>query len=75
MRRYTVGEAVSLVVNRNLTSTGLRSAPTDDPTTFTLADVGAIAADAWELGATELCVQGLSRPPRTPRAISTSPAR
>ena len=59
VRRYTVGEAVTLVVNRNLTSTGLRAAPTDDPATFTLDDVRAIAADAWDLGATELCVQGL----------------
>jgi FO synthase len=59
VRRYTVGEAVTLVVNRNLTSSGLRPAPTDDPTTFTLDDVAAIAADAWDLGATELCVQGL----------------
>ncbi|WP_318247023.1 7,8-didemethyl-8-hydroxy-5-deazariboflavin synthase CofG [Microbacterium gallinarum] len=59
VRRYTVGEAVSLVVNRNLTSSGLRSAATDDPVTFTLDDVGAITADAWDLGATELCVQGL----------------
>lgn len=59
VRRYTVGEAVSLVVNRNLTSSGLRSQPTDDPATFTLEDAGAIAADAWDLGATELCVQGL----------------
>lgn len=58
VRRYTVGEAVSIVVNRNLTSTGLRSAPEPDPTTFTLDDVAAIARDAWELGATELCVQG-----------------
>lgn len=59
VRRYTVGEAVTLVVNRNLTSSGLRPAPTDDPTTFTLDDAGAIAADAWDLGATEICVQGL----------------
>lgn len=59
VRRYTVGETVSLVVNRNLTSSGLRAAPTDDPATFTLADAAAIAADAAELGATELCVQGL----------------
>ena len=44
VRRYTVGEAVSLVVNRNLTSSGLRSAPTGEPGTFTLDDVGAIAA-------------------------------
>jgi len=59
VRRYTVGEAVTLVVNRNLTSSGLRPEPTDDPATFTLDDVAAIAADAWDLGATELCVQGL----------------
>lgn len=58
VRRYTVGEAVTLVVNRNLTSTGLRAAPTGEPAAFTLDDVGAIAADAWDLGATELCVQG-----------------
>ena len=62
VRRYTVGEAVTLVVNRNLTSSGLRAAPLDDPATFTLDDVGAIVADAWDLGATELCVQGLLRP-------------
>lgn len=58
VRRYTVGEAVTLVVNRNLTSTGLRAAPTGEAAAFTLDDVGAIAADAWDLGATELCVQG-----------------
>ncbi|MFK4838075.1 radical SAM protein, partial [Microbacterium sp. ZW T2_14] len=66
VRRYTVGEAVTLVVNRNLTSSGLRAAPTDDPSTFTLDDVGAIAADAWDLGATELCVQGLLPPEQDP---------
>ncbi|MBW9109229.1 7,8-didemethyl-8-hydroxy-5-deazariboflavin synthase CofG [Microbacterium ureisolvens] len=59
LRRYTVGEAVTLVVNRNLTSTGLRAVTSDDPASFTLDDAGAIAADAWDLGATELCVQGL----------------
>lgn len=58
VRRYTVGEAVTLVVNRNLTSSGLRANPSTDPGTFTLDDVGAIAADAADLGATELCVQG-----------------
>lgn len=51
VRRYTVGEAVTLVVNRNLTSSGYGSR-------FDLDDVAAIAADAWSLGATELCVQG-----------------
>jgi FO synthase len=62
VRRYTVGEAVSLVVNRNLTSSGFRSTAGRDPATFTLDDVAEIAADAWQLGATELCVQGLLPP-------------
>jgi len=61
VRRYTVGEAVSLVVNRNLTSSGF-------PDVFTLDDVEAIAADAWELGATELCVQGMLAPDVDPVA-------
>ena len=68
VRRYTVGEAVSLVVNRNLTSSGFRASPTGDPGAFTLEDVGAIAADAWELGATELCVQGILPPAESPDA-------
>ncbi|MBB2975760.1 FO synthase [Microbacterium endophyticum] len=59
VRRYTVGEAVSLVVNRNLTSSGLKARASEDESTFTLDDVAAIASDAWELGATEICVQGL----------------
>ncbi|MEZ3161907.1 7,8-didemethyl-8-hydroxy-5-deazariboflavin synthase CofG [Microbacterium sp. BWT-B31] len=59
VRRYTVGEAVSLVVNRNLTSSGFRASGATAPDEFDLDDVAAIAADAWELGATEICVQGL----------------
>ncbi|MGZ0712446.1 7,8-didemethyl-8-hydroxy-5-deazariboflavin synthase CofG (plasmid) [Coraliomargarita sp. W4R53] len=59
VRRYTVGEAVTLVVNRNLTSSGLRSVATDTAATFTLDDAAAIAMDAVDLGATEICVQGL----------------
>ncbi|WP_234660496.1 7,8-didemethyl-8-hydroxy-5-deazariboflavin synthase CofG [Agromyces marinus] len=58
VRRYTVGEAVSLVANRNLTSSGFRAAATRESGTFTLDDVAAIAADARQLGATELCIQG-----------------
>ena len=68
VRRYTVGEAVSLVVNRNLTSSGFRSAPTGEPGTFTLDDVAAIATDAADLGATEICVQGLLPADEDPRA-------
>ncbi|WJL94526.1 7,8-didemethyl-8-hydroxy-5-deazariboflavin synthase CofG [Microbacterium sp. ET2] len=58
VRRYTVGEAVTLVVNRNLTSTGFRAAGATDGETFDLDDVAAIAADAAALGASELCIQG-----------------
>ncbi|MFD4423119.1 7,8-didemethyl-8-hydroxy-5-deazariboflavin synthase CofG [Agromyces sp. NPDC058484] len=68
VRRYTVGEAVSIVANRNLTSTGFRAATTDEPGAFTLDDVAAIAADAHELGATELCIQGLIPADQDPRA-------
>jgi len=58
VRRYTVGEAVTLVVNRNLTSSGFRANGASAPDEFDLDDAAAIAADAWDLGATELCVQG-----------------
>ena len=37
---------------------------------FTLDDVAEIAADAWELGATELCVQGLLPAERGARVLS-----
>ncbi|MFT4050694.1 MAG: 7,8-didemethyl-8-hydroxy-5-deazariboflavin synthase CofG [Microbacterium sp.] len=56
VRRFTVGETVGLVVNRNLTTSALSRTP--GPSAMTLADAAAIAADAAELGATELCAQG-----------------
>ena len=68
VRRYTVGEAVSLVVNRNLTSTGFRAAGAADAETFDLDDVAAIAADAAALGASELCIQGRLPDAEDPRA-------
>lgn len=58
-RRYTVGEPVTLVRNRNLTSTGFRRAGRAGAGEFDLADAEAIAADAAGLGATEICVQGI----------------
>jgi FO synthase len=58
VRRYTVGESVSIVVNRNLTSSHLRATPGAQPE-FGLADAAAIARDAVGLGATELCIQGV----------------
>ncbi len=69
LRRYTVGEAVSIVVNRNLTSSGLRrDGDARDAWTFTLADVGEIAVDAWDLGANELCIQGALNADQDPEA-------
>ncbi len=55
-------------MNRNLTSTGFRSTATGEPGTFTLEDAAAIATDAADLGATELCVQGLFIREEDPRA-------
>lgn len=57
-RRYTVGEPVTLVQNRNLTSSGFRRAGRTAPGEFDLDDATAIAADAADLGATEICIQG-----------------
>jgi 7,8-didemethyl-8-hydroxy-5-deazariboflavin synthase CofG subunit len=58
LRRSVVGATVSLVVNRNLNS-NLCS----DPDL-----VAQVAADAWDLGATELCIQGTT-PADTPADI------
>ncbi|MDJ1114662.1 7,8-didemethyl-8-hydroxy-5-deazariboflavin synthase CofG [Microbacterium dauci] len=57
VRRLTVGDTVSIVVNRNLTSSGLRAAASGFGE-FTLDDAADIARDAAALGATELCIQG-----------------
>lgn len=57
VRRLTVGDTVSIVVNRNLTSSGLRTAASGLGE-FTLDDAADIARDAAALGATELCIQG-----------------
>ena len=59
VRRYTVGEVITLVVNRNLTSSGFRASGSTLTDEFDLDDVAAIAADAVDLGASELCVQGI----------------
>jgi 7,8-didemethyl-8-hydroxy-5-deazariboflavin synthase CofG subunit len=48
LRRSVVGSTATLVVNRNLDSSRIT-----DP-----AVAAAVAADAWDLGATELCIQG-----------------
>ncbi len=67
-RRYTVGEPITLVQNRNLTSTGFRRTGRAAIGEFDLDDAAAIAADAAELGATEICIQGSLRPDEDPSA-------
>jgi len=67
-RRYTVGEPITLVQNRNLTSTGFRRTGRAGLGEFDLDDAAAIAADAAELGATEICIQGSLRPDEDPSA-------
>jgi len=65
-RRYTVGEPVTLVQNRNLTSTGFRRSGRASVGEFDLDDAAEIAADAAALGATEICIQGALRPDEDP---------
>ncbi|WP_007518604.1 bifunctional FO biosynthesis protein CofGH [Frankia saprophytica] len=69
LRRDTVGDDVTYVVNRNINFTnvcytGCRfcafAQRRDDADAYTLsfAEVGTRATEAWEVGATEVCVQG-----------------
>ncbi|MDT0116196.1 7,8-didemethyl-8-hydroxy-5-deazariboflavin synthase CofG [Microbacterium sp. PRF11] len=67
-RRYTVGEPVTLVRNRNLTSTGFRRGGRTGAGEFDLDDAVTIAADAADLGATEICIQGSLLPTEDPSA-------
>ncbi|WP_309068406.1 7,8-didemethyl-8-hydroxy-5-deazariboflavin synthase CofG [Microbacterium sp.] len=62
VRRYTVGEALTIVANRNIASTHFRRAPSAEPDTYDLAALEGIVRDAVELGLTEICVQGLLAP-------------
>ncbi|HEU0131642.1 MAG TPA: bifunctional FO biosynthesis protein CofGH [Mycobacteriales bacterium] len=69
LRRDAVGDEVTYVVNRNVNFTNVcytgcrfcafaqrRTDP--DSYTLSLAEVGDRAAEAWEAGATEVCMQG-----------------
>jgi FO synthase len=58
VRRFTVGEAIGIVVNRTLDSSRLRSRAAASSDEFTLSEVEAIARDAWAAGATELTLRG-----------------
>jgi FO synthase len=69
LRRDVVGDAVTYVVNRNINFTNVcytgcrfcafAQRRTDaDAYTLSLDEVGRRAEEAWELGATEVCMQG-----------------
>jgi FO synthase len=69
LRADTVGETVTYVVNRNINFTNVcytgcrfcafAQRRTDaDAYTLSLAEVGQRAAEAWAVGATEVCMQG-----------------
>jgi FO synthase len=69
VRRDTVGDDVTYVVNRNLNFTNVcytgcrfcafaQRAGDADAYTLSLAEVGQRAEEAWALGATEICMQG-----------------
>lgn len=79
VRRYTVGEAVSIASNRNLASTAFRSSGTGTATlraggmradgeTYDLGGLAEAARDARDLGLGEICVQGLVHPDEEPTA-------
>ena len=69
VRRDAVGDDVTYVVNRNLNFTNVcytgcrfcafaQRAGDADAYTLSLAEVGRRAEEAWDLGATEICMQG-----------------
>src|SRR2546423_846775 len=69
LRRHTVGDTITYVVNRNINFTnvcfvgcsfcGFGKGPgAPDAYSLSLEEVVAKARDAWEKGATEVCIQG-----------------
>src|SRR6267378_943466 len=69
LRRETVGDTVTYVVNRNINFTNVcfvgcsfcgfaRGAGAADAYSLSAEDVVRKAREAWELGATEVCIQG-----------------
>jgi FO synthase len=69
LRRGTVGETITYVVNRNINFTNVcfvgcsfcgfaRGAGATDAYSLSAEDVVRKAREAWELGATEVCIQG-----------------
>lgn len=74
VRRYTVGEAVTIVVNRNISSSAFRPTPDSPGASYNASQLAEMVRDAWELGATEVCVQGLIAPDVDPAAYLEIPA-
>src|SRR5260221_6025008 len=69
LRRETVGDAITFVVNRNINFTNVcfvgcsfcgfaRGPGAADAYSLSFEEVGRRAREAWERGATEVCVQG-----------------
>jgi 7,8-didemethyl-8-hydroxy-5-deazariboflavin synthase CofH subunit len=69
LRRQTVGDTITYVVNRNINFTNVcfvgcsfcgfaRGAGAHDAYSLSAGDVVRKASEAWELGATEVCIQG-----------------
>jgi 7,8-didemethyl-8-hydroxy-5-deazariboflavin synthase CofH subunit len=69
LRRQTVGDAITYVVNRNINFTNVcfvgcsfcgfgRGPGAADAYSLSAEDVARKAAEAWERGATEVCIQG-----------------
>ncbi|WP_221583437.1 7,8-didemethyl-8-hydroxy-5-deazariboflavin synthase CofG [Microbacterium sp. G2-8] len=65
VRRYTVGEAVSIVDNRNIAGSLFRSS---DAGGYDLEQLADMARDAQDLGLTEICVQGTVDPSLAPES-------
>jgi len=69
LRRRAVGDRITYVVNRNINFTNVctvgcsfcgfgRGARAEDAYSLSLEEITARAAEAWERGATEVCIQG-----------------
>lgn len=60
VRGISSGEAITYVINRNITSSNLLEESTPaDASRLTLRMLQPIVDDAWTLGATEICIQGV----------------
>lgn len=61
VRAEAVGDDLTFVVNRNIDGSLVSAGGTAGTAGLTLRDVTDVAAEAWRLGATEVCLQGVPR--------------